>query len=165
MLFESSVFESLVCILFVRSLTTITGMESNSLRFSVSVTGMLMLKVSKFFTLEKLMDLSKLQDHENTGIVNVTSDRDKGASKHDDAPWDIGLEIVYTWANLKTPVSQQVVRVKCRPLGNVGQIGQLASVCLPCVNWAISMYISKGNHFPFHELHLSMREHLLMRIC
>lgn len=61
-------------------------MESNSLRFSASVTGMLMLKVSKFFTLEKLMDLSKLQDHKNTGTVNVTSDCDKGASKHDDAP-------------------------------------------------------------------------------
>lgn len=32
-------------ILFFRSLTTITGMESNSLKFTVSVTGMLMLKV------------------------------------------------------------------------------------------------------------------------
>ena len=31
--------------LFFRSLTTITGMESNSLRFTASVTGMLMLKV------------------------------------------------------------------------------------------------------------------------
>lgn len=29
----------------VRALTTITGMESNSLKFTVSVTGMLMLKV------------------------------------------------------------------------------------------------------------------------
>ena len=36
-------------ILLVRSLTTITGMESNSLKFTVSVTGMLMLKVINLF--------------------------------------------------------------------------------------------------------------------
>lgn len=35
----------MLAILLIRSLTTITGMESNSLKFTVSVTGMLMLKV------------------------------------------------------------------------------------------------------------------------
>lgn len=59
------------------------------------------------------------------------------------------------------PVSQRAGRAKCWTLDK-GEADR--SACQRCVNWSNSIYISKGIHFPFHELHLSTCEHLLMRI-